>query len=109
MGTSEQEMLIAIEHIIHTNGGLAVVDGKEVLASLSLPVAGLMSEEPYEVVHQSLKKLNEALGEIGAPKTFNPFLTLPFLTLPVIPQLKLTDKGLFDFTSFSHIDIAVKE
>ena len=44
-----------------TNGGLAVVDGKEVLASLALPVAGLMSEDEYEVVHQSLKHLNEAL------------------------------------------------
>lgn len=109
VGTSEQEMLVAIEHVIQTNGGLAVVDGKEVSASLSLPVAGLMSECEYEVVHHSMKNLNEALSRIGASNTFNPFLTLSFLTLPVIPQLKLTDKGLFDFTSFSHIDIAVKE
>ena len=109
VGTSEQEMLVAIEHVIQTNGGLAVVDEKEVSASLSLPVAGLMSECEYEVVHHSMKNLNEALSRIGASNTFNPFLTLSFLTLPVIPQLKLTDKGLFDFTSFSHIDLAVKE
>ena len=105
VGTSEQEMLAAIEQVIQTNGGLAVVAGKEVLASLSLPVAGLMSEEPYRVVHQALNKLNETLEVIGAPNTFNPFLTLSFLTLPVIPELKLTDKGLFQFTSFSHIDV----
>ena len=105
VGTSEQEMLAAIEQVIQTNGGLAVVAGKEVLASLSLPVAGLMSEEPYRVVHQALNKLNGTLEVIGAPNTFNPFLTLSFLTLPVIPELKLTDKGLFQFTSFSHIDV----
>ena len=102
VGTSDQDMLAAIEQVIQTNGGLAVVDEGEVLASLSLPVAGLMSEEGYKVVHQSLNNLNDALSRIGAPQTFNPFLTLSFLTLPVIPQLKLTDKGLFEFTSFSH-------
>ncbi len=105
VGTSDQDMLVAIEQVIQTNGGLAVVDEGEVLASLSLPVAGLMSEEGYKVVHQSLNNLNDALSRIGAPQTFNPFLTLSFLTLPVIPQLKLTDKGLFEFTSFSHLDL----
>lgn len=109
IGTSDEEMLLAIEQVIKTNGGLAVVAGKEVLASLSLPVAGLMSEEKYETVYQSLKKLNESLSIIGSPKTFNPFLTLSFLTLPVIPQLKLTDKGLFQFSSFSHITVQVDE
>lgn len=107
VGTSDQEMLIAIEHVIQTNGGLAVVDGKEVLASLSLPIAGLLSEGKYEDVYQTLKTLNEALTIIGSPKTFNPFLMLSFLTLPVIPQLKLTDKGLFEFSSFSHINVQV--
>lgn len=105
VGASEEEMLLAIKQVIQTNGGLAVVSGKEVLASLSLPVAGLMSEESYQVVYQSLNKLNDALTKIGAPNTFNPFLTLSFLTLPVIPELKLTDKGLFEFTSFSHINV----
>lgn len=105
VGASEEEILLAIKQVIQTNGGLAVVDGKEVLASLSLPVAGLMSNEPYQAVHQSLNQLNEAVRKIGAPNTFNPFLTLSFLTLPVIPELKLTDKGLFEFTSFSHIDV----
>jgi adenine deaminase len=109
VGASDQEMLVAIEHITKTNGGLVVVDGKDVLAALSLPVAGLMSENEYEVVYQSLKTLNEALTHIGTPKTFNPFLMLSFLTLTVIPELKLTDKGLFEFSSFSLIDISVKE
>lgn len=109
VGTSDQEMLVAIEHITKTNGGLVVVDGKEVLAALDLPVAGLMSEDKYEVVYQSLKALNEALTSLGSPKIFNPFLMLSFLTLTVIPELKLTDKGLFEFTSFSHIDVSVKE
>jgi adenine deaminase len=109
VGTSDQEMLAAIEQVTRTNGGLVVVDGKDVLADLSLPVAGLMSDNKYDVVYQSLKTLNEALFRIGSPKTFNPFLMLSFLTLTVIPELKLTDKGLFEFSSFSHIGISVKE
>lgn len=109
VGASDQEMLVAVEHVIKTNGGLVVVDGKEVLAALDLSVAGLMSEDTSEAVYQALKTLNSALTSIGSPKTFNPFLMLSFLTLTVIPELKLTDKGLFAFNSFSHIDVSVKE
>lgn len=109
VGTTDQEMLSAVNNVIQMQGGLVVVDGQELLASLSLPVAGLLSDESYETVYESLKKLNEALIKIGALQSFNPFLTLSFLTLTVIPELKLTDKGLFEFTSFSHLDVAVKE
>lgn len=109
VGASDQEMLVAIEHVIKTNGGLVVVDGNEVLAALDLPVAGLMSGDTSEAVYQALKTLNGALTNIGSPKTFNPFLMLSFLTLTVIPELKLTDKGLFEFNSFSHIDVSVTE
>jgi adenine deaminase len=108
VGTTDEEMLAAVENVIQMQGGLVIVEGQEVLASLSLPVAGLLSDQSYDTVYESLKKLNEAQIKIGAPHTFNPFLTLSFLTLTVIPELKLTDKGLFDFASFSHLDVAVK-
>lgn len=109
VGTSDQDMLVAIEHVTKTKGGLVVVEGGEVLASLPLPVAGLMSDNEYRAVYESLKSLNEPLHTIGAPEHFNPFLTLSFLTLAVIPKLKLTDKGLFDFSSFSLIDVSVTD
>lgn len=105
VGASDDEMLAAIEEVIRTGGGAAVVANREVLASLPLPIAGLLSDRPYKEVHDGLKKLMLAMADIGASQAFNPLLTLSFLTLPVIPHLKLTDKGLFDFASFSHIEV----
>ncbi|WP_090577804.1 adenine deaminase [Paenibacillus sp. OV219] len=105
VGVSDEEILAAIEEVTRTGGGASVVAGDEVLASLPLPIAGLLSDRPYEEVNEGLKKLNLAMAEIGASQNFNPLLTLSFLTLPVIPSLKMTDKGLFDFTSFSHIEV----
>lgn len=109
VGTSDQEMLKAVKQVIETNGGLAVVEGEEVLASLALPVAGLMTEMEYPVVNEQLKALNQAVSTIGESINFNPFLTLSFLTLPVIPKLKITDLGLFDFERSAHIPIQVIE
>ncbi|OKP84531.1 adenine deaminase [Paenibacillus sp. P32E] len=106
-GVSDLELLTAIRHIEAMNGGLTVVSGDKILASLPLPVAGLLSEQGYEQVYAEMKQLYAALREIGAPDHFNPFLTLSFLALPVIPALKLTDRGLFDFASYSHIGIEV--
>ncbi|PWW08692.1 adenine deaminase [Paenibacillus cellulosilyticus] len=107
VGTSDDAMIIAIQQVMASNGGIAVVDSQDVVAALPLPVAGLMSDRPNEEVYESLKWLNASLARIGAPETFNPCLMLSFLTLPVIPELKLTDKGLFEFSSDSHIEVSV--
>jgi adenine deaminase len=73
-----------------------------VLAELALPVAGLMSLEPFEVVHQSLVALRIAARGLGV--TLNePFLQLAFLCLPVIPHLKITDRGMVDVDRFALI------
>ncbi|REE55366.1 adenine deaminase [Paenibacillus taihuensis] len=108
VGVSDDEMLAAVQEVIRTGGGSAVVAGSEILASLPLPIAGLISDRPYSEVNEGLQKLKLAMTQIGASQAFNPLLTLSFLTLPVIPHLKLTDKGLFDFASFSHIEVEVK-
>jgi adenine deaminase len=104
-GISDEDMMTAIGHVVSMNGGLAVALDGQVLASLSLPIGGLLSEQSYNEVYMEMQSLYEALRMIGAPDTFNPFLTLSFLALPVIPELKLTDKGLFQFASNSHIPI----
>lgn len=104
-GVSDLALFTAIRHIAAMNGGLTVVSGDTVLASLPLPVAGLLSEQSYKQVYAEMKQLYAALREIGAPAHFNPFLALSFLALPVIPELKLTDQGLFDFGSYAHIGI----
>lgn len=107
VGTSDEEMFLAVNHIKKMNGGIAIVSGKEVIASLPLAIGGLMSENDYLKVQEQLNSLNQALSIIGVNTVFNPFLTLSFLTLPVIPEIKLTDKGLFEFKKFSHINIQV--
>lgn len=105
VGTSDEDMLIAYEAIMQNNGGLVIVSDQEVMATLPLPIAGLMSDQRYEMVYEQLKTLNGALSSIGFQESFNPFLTLSFLTLSVVPNLKLTDRGLFDFNKFDHIPI----
>ena len=103
VGVEEKAMAAAVNELARLGGGFAAVDGKgEVKACLPLPVAGLMSTEPAEAVAENIKEILAAAGELGTALP-QPFLTLSFLALPVIPALKITDRGLFDVDSFSFI------
>jgi adenine deaminase len=104
-GTTEHDMVTAAKAMKEMQGGLVVVNQGEVIASLDLSIAGIMSDRPYQEVYSSLKEINLALNKLGANDHFNPFLTLSFLALPVIPELKLTDKGLFQVSQFKHIEL----
>jgi adenine deaminase len=104
-GTNNFDMLVAANAIKEMQGGLIVVNQGKVIASLELSIAGLMSDRPYLEVASSLIEIHLALVTIGANKDFNPFLTLSFLSLPVIPELKLTDIGLFQVSKFEHIGV----
>ena len=75
----------------------------EEIACLPLPIGGIMTQEPFLVVNEQLNELIAETHQLGAAKTFDPFLTLSFLTLSVIPELKITDKGLFSFSRFQLI------
>jgi adenine deaminase len=104
VGTNDQDMLKAVEAIQAMGGGLvAVLDGK-VLASLPLPIAGLMSEASVPQVNLRLKALHRAAKNLGC-KIPDPFMTLSFLSLPVIPELKITDKGLVDVNQFKCVSL----
>ncbi|WP_044339762.1 adenine deaminase [Rossellomorea aquimaris] len=107
-GTNDLDMLQAIESLNEMNGGLVMVKDGNVIASLPLPIAGLMSDQGVEEVVSGLRELKNAFIEIGFSGDFNPFLTLSFLTLPVIPELKLTDLGLFDVNGSRHIEVGVE-
>ncbi len=99
VGTQDSDMVCAVNHLITLGGGfVAAVDGK-IIAELALPVAGLMSLNPYEAVHQDLIQLRKAIRSMGCPLP-EPFLQLAFLALPVIPHLKITDQGLVDVDNF---------
>jgi adenine deaminase len=104
-GTNNQDMLAAANAIKDMQGGMVVVNHGKVVSSLELSIAGLMTDLPYQAVYSRLTDLNRSLEELGASSLFNPFLTLSFLSLPVIPELKLTDKGLFQVSKFQHISI----
>ncbi|MCM2534020.1 adenine deaminase [Neobacillus pocheonensis] len=104
-GTCDQDMVIAAKTIKEMQGGLIVVNDGKILAKLELPIAGLMADRSYKDVYKVLADIKHALKQIGAPDHFNPFLTLSFLALPVIPELKITDIGLFLVSKFRHISI----
>jgi len=103
-GTSDREMALAVELLRSIGGGFTVVKGDTVLAFCPLPIAGLMSEDPYEDVADRLEEVINASKEIGI-KLSNPFMTLSFMALPVIPKLKITDRGLVDVERFKLIGL----
>jgi len=99
VGTNDLDILKAIEEINRLRGGLVVCDNVEILASLPLPIAGLLSPEPLEVVVSQHEKLERAAASLGNLPP-SPFTLLSFLALPVIPELRLTDLGLVDVVEF---------
>jgi adenine deaminase len=92
-------MAFAAMRLGEIEGGFVVVAGGRILAELPLPLAGLMSLEPFEVVHARLVDLRAAALSLGVTLQ-EPFLQLAFLALPVIPALKITDRGMVDVTRF---------
>ncbi|MBA2874832.1 adenine deaminase [Thermaerobacillus caldiproteolyticus] len=109
VGTNDADLAAAANYLNEIGGGLVIVKNGIVLASLPLEIGGLMSSSGYQTVYKQLKELNKALSDIGASQQFNPFVTLAFLALPVIPELKITDKGLFDVKVFQHISVEAAE
>ena len=107
VGTNDDDMIKALEALQEMQGGLVIVRNGEVMASLSLPIAGLMTNESANMVVPKLKEIHEAIHKIHPTLSYHFFLTLSFLSLPVIPELKLTDTGLFDVVQFKHIETEV--
>lgn len=104
-GTNDKDMLFAAKELEKIHGGIIVVKDETVLAFIQLEIGGLMTSRKYTEIEADLKKLHFAIKIIAPDISFNPFLTLSFLSLPVIPDIKITDKGLFDVVNFKFIDI----
>ena len=103
IGATHEDMAVATNRIIEMQGGFVVADEGKVIAELALPIAGLMSELPFEEVATKLEVLRDAAHELGCVLP-EPFLQVAFLALPVIPHLKMTDRGLFDVDVFDFVD-----
>jgi adenine deaminase len=106
VGTNDDDMHAAVGEIGRLGGGLTVVADGESLASLPLPVAGLMSPEPLETVAGQLEAVEAAAASLGVGLP-SPFAVLSFLALPVIPELRLTDQGLVDVQRMELVPLAV--
>lgn len=108
VGTNDEDITIAINELIRQGGGFTVVSEGEVKHTLPLPIAGLMSTLSGKEIAKSQECLVEEFKKLGVVLDA-PFLQLAFLALPVIPSLKLTDRGLFDLTDFKYINVKNEE
>lgn len=103
VGDNDEDMVIAIEELKRVNGGYTVVSRGKVVGTLELPVAGIMSNSTVEYVESTLNDMLQEAFKLGINNKIDPFITLSFLALPVIPEIRITDQGLFDVTKFEFI------
>jgi len=100
VGTSDADMLAAVRAVAEMGGGQAAVAGGQTLASVPLPIAGLLSDQPLETVRAQVEELARVSHALGCALP-DPAMTMSFLALAVIPALKVTDKGLVDVERFA--------
>lgn len=96
VGANDEDMACAGNLVAESKGGIAVVDAGRALASVELAVAGLMSDDPLEEVNRQLEHAKAAAFELGVNRGIDPFMTLSFMSLTVIPELRITTRGMFD-------------
>lgn len=104
VGDNDEDILAAVNSLKECGGGYCVVNNGVVLARLPLPIAGLITDAPIENVLDLQRALLDAAHSLGCPEDVEPLITLSFLALPVIPEIRLTDKGLFDVVNSRFID-----
>ncbi|MHA8137602.1 adenine deaminase [Lactobacillaceae bacterium Scapto_B20] len=107
VGTNDDAIDRAIQAVTKVGGGISVVNDERELATMPLPVAGLMSNKSFQAASKDLTAITNAYQQISDEIDFNPFITLSFLTLTVIPTIKLTDQGLYDFEKQHFISVQV--
>jgi len=106
-GIGAKDMELAVREIEKMQGGLVIVVDGKVKASLALPVAGLMAVKSVKEVANYLNKMREIANDLGVSRD-GPFMTLSFMALTVIPELKLTDQGLFDVNKFEKLELIIE-
>ena len=102
VGVDYDDIALAVNRLSEIDGGFVIADKGQILKEIPLPIAGLMSLQPFEIIQQELKELREVAHSLGVTLE-EPFLQLSFLALPVIPALKITDRGLIDVNRFEII------
>lgn len=105
IGDNDRDIVNCINNIKSIGGGIVISSEGEVIQSLPLPIGGLMSDKSLEEVDEVLNDMMKISRSLNVSEKVDPFMTLAFLALPVIPEVKITDKGLFDVINFKFIDI----
>jgi adenine deaminase len=108
VAADDEDGLVAARAVADMGGGIAVVEGGKLRAAIALPIAGLMADRAPEVVADELDAVTSMVRELGCAVPA-PFMAMSFLALPVIPHLKLTDRGLVDVDAFAFTDVFVDE
>ena len=102
-GANDADIVLAVNRIIENKGGIVVFEGGKILAELSLPIAGIMSDEPLERIDSDLENAKAAAYSLGANPGVDPFMTLSFMALPVIPSVRIMPAGVFDVDNWKFI------
>ena len=95
IGDNDRDMYLAVQELVRTQGGYTLVEKGKVFDTLPLPVMGLMSDAGYEKVNEILKRMIPKAHSMGIKKGFDPFITLSFMALPVIPEIRVTPRGVY--------------
>jgi adenine deaminase len=106
VGMGDEDIALCVRRLQEIGGGIVAIDDRRVVAEIALPVAGLMSDRPAEEVVAQLDAVEAAVRELGV-RVSSPFMTLSFLALSVIPELKITDRGLVDVGRFEIVPVEV--
>ncbi|GIN69984.1 adenine deaminase [Bacillus sp. J14TS2] len=106
MGTNPEDMAFAANELAKIGGGMIVVENGKVLAQVRMPIAGLMSDQPLETVVKEVKQLEAAWETLGCP-IHAPFMTFSLIALPVIPDVRISNRGLVDVAEFKMIDVEI--
>ena len=107
VGLNKKDMLKAVQEIKRMNGGIVIVENQDLINSLALPIAGLMSDKTLDEVSEKLSELRTEAKKLGVENE-SPFMTISFMALPVIPKLKVTDRGLFSAEKFDFVSLVVE-
>jgi adenine deaminase len=105
IGDNDNDMQLCVKELKRMSGGICIISEGKVMGELALEVGGLMTDSPLEEVTETLTKLETIARSMGVPKGVDPFMTLAFLALPVIPEIKVTDMGLFDANLFEFVEV----
>ncbi|HEY8892282.1 MAG TPA: adenine deaminase [Clostridium sp.] len=108
VGDNDKDMEVAVNTLVSIGGGIAMVSEGKVIAQLSLPIGGIMTFESPYMVAEHLQRLSRIARNFGVRDEYDPFISLSFMALPVIPAVKITTRGLFDYNKFDFIKLDVE-